>query len=110
MDIEDICIIFANSLENAIEACQKVEQSGRFIKVVLNYRDDRLVYKITNPTDGSVIKNRSGGFKSTKTTPGEHGLGVVNIEKAVEKYGGIFNAEHGDNVFTLGFSIPIVKP
>lgn len=110
LDIEDICIIFANSLENAIEACQKVDKSKRFIKIELKYRDDKLVYKITNPTDGNVIKDKKGGFKSTKTTPGEHGLGIENIEKAVSKYGGVFGAEHSNNTFTLGFSISFIKP
>jgi sensor histidine kinase YesM len=110
LDIEDICIIFANSLENAIEACQKVSKAERFIKVVLRYRDDRLVYKITNPTDGNVIEDRTGGFKSTKTVSGEHGLGIGNIEKAVNKYCGVFDAGHSYNVFTLGFSIPVNEP
>jgi len=110
LETEDICIIFANSLENAIEACQKVDENNRFIKIILKYRDDRLVYKITNPTDGKAIKNKDGGFKSTKTTAGDHGLGIENIEKAVYKYGGVFKAEHSDNVFTLTFSIPIISP
>ena len=107
LDIEDICIIFANSLENAIEACQRVDESERYIKIILKHRDDRLVYKISNPTDGDVVEDRNGGFKSTKTTAGEHGLGIGNIEKAVDKYGGVFTAEHSENIFTLGFSIPI---
>jgi sensor histidine kinase regulating citrate/malate metabolism len=76
-------------------------------KVVLKYIDDRLVYKITNSTDGNVIKNKAGGFKSTKTTQGEHGLGVGNIEKVVDKYGGTFTADYSENTFTLGFSIPV---
>ena len=109
LDIEDICIIFANSLENAIESCQNIPKTERYIKIGLKYRNDRLVYKITNPTDGNVIKNRKGGFKSTKNTTGEHGIGIENIEKAVNKYGGVFSAEHNDNVFTLGFSISFLK-
>jgi sensor histidine kinase regulating citrate/malate metabolism len=107
LDIEDICIIFANSLENAIEACQKIDKDKRFIKISMKHINDRLVYKITNSTDGNVIMGRYGEFKSTKTTEGEHGLGIGNIEKTVNKYGGVFTAEHNDNVFTLGFSIPV---
>jgi sensor histidine kinase regulating citrate/malate metabolism len=109
LEIEDMCIIFANSLENAIEACQKVDKNEKFIKIVLKYRDDRLVYSLSNPTDGNVTRNKNGGFKSSKTTAGEHGLGIENIERAVTKYGGVFYAEHKENIFTLGFSIPAHK-
>jgi len=110
LEIEDICIIFANSLENAIDACKKIDRSKRFLRISLRYRNERLTYQIVNPTDGNVIRNRSGGFKSTKATPGEHGLGIDNIERAVYKYGGVFNAGHNDNTFTLDFSIPVKEP
>ncbi len=109
LEIEDICIIFANSLENAIEACKKVNRDKRFIKIALKYRDYKLVYKITNSTDGNVIKDKNGCFKSTKTSRGEHGIGLENIEKAVDKYGGVFTSQHNDNIFTLGFSISFLS-
>jgi len=109
LDIADICTIFSNSIENAIEACLKIEESKRYIEIALIYQDEKLVCKITNPTNGNVIKDKKGWYKSTKSSPGEHGIGIENIDKAVSKYGGIFSATHEDNIFTLGFSISFMK-
>jgi len=103
-DIADLCIIFSNSLENAIEACMKIKDGDKFIKVGMRYRDGKLVYKISNSTDGNIIQTKKG-FKSTKTTAGLHGLGIESMEIAVQKYGGTLFAEHKNNVFELGFSI-----
>jgi len=109
LDTEDIIIIFANSLENAIEGNLRIADGEKYIKLSLVYQEEKLVYDIKNPTDGNVIKNKAGRFKSSKTNTGECGFGVENIERAVNKYDGMFWTEHNNNIFELGFSIPSKK-
>lgn len=104
LDITDLCVIFGNSLENAITACEKVKDSEKFIAISLRYIDNKLTYKIKNPTDGNVTKGERW-FNSTKTTAGLSGLGMSIMDSSVQKYGGTFDARHNGNIFELGFVI-----
>ena len=47
VDAVDLCVIFGNSLDNAIEACEKLENQ-RMINVSAIYDDCQLICKITN--------------------------------------------------------------
>jgi len=104
----DMIILFANSLDNAIEACERIVDGDKYIKIGLQYisRDKRLAYKIENPTDGKLVRGKTR-FLTSKTTAETYGLGLENMERTVEKYGGAFNTIHSDdtNVFELSFTI-----
>jgi len=109
-DIADLCSIFGNSLENAVEACMRMKSGEKFITIGLRYCQDSLVYRVTNSTDGKVVKGKRW-YDSTKTTMGLSGLGIEIMENAVEKYGGTFGAElkfdeeNNKHFFEVGFSI-----
>lgn len=104
IDLADLCTIFGNSLENAIEACTKVNSDEKNIVVRLRYSENKLTYSVANPTNGNVIKGRKW-FRSTKTTAGLKGIGIEAMERAVQKYGGTFGAYHKDNIFKIMFVI-----
>jgi len=98
----DISVIFGNSLDNAIEACERITTGEKCIKITLMYQDEKrnLVYQIINSTDGKVVKGNKF-YNSSKACDGVHGLGLENIEKAVNKYKGILETEHKNNIFEL---------
>lgn len=101
----DFCVILGNSLDNAIEACNRIEGGDKNIDIILAFSNDKLIYKITNTTNGKVKK--SGKFFITsKGDLFNHGLGLENIERVVLKNNGTLNIEHSkDNIFELSIVI-----
>lgn len=96
----DICVLFGNSLDNAIEACERITEGSKKISMIISYRNNSLIYSLSNSTNGHLVKN-GRFFKTSKNNYGEHGLGLSNIERTVEKYNGILNIQHEDNMFKL---------
>lgn len=98
IDSSDCCILFGNALDNAIEACEKV-QGYKYIKINLVYHENSLVCRITN--SAKDIKNPS--LKTTKSDKSNHGIGFSNIKDTLEKYNHIMRVEQNDGEFILFF-------
>ena len=109
----DVCTIFANALDNAIEACDKIaEKSRRWIKLNVKKTDRFLSIKLSN----SMVEDNSGITadrlfdgavqKTSKKDKNLHGFGTLNMKKAIEKYAGMLKAEQGENEFVLSIMIP----
>jgi hypothetical protein len=101
----DLCTVLSNALENALEACRKLEQQReRFLIIEARNRNDQLLVKIQNSYNGE-IHHQEGIYISGKA--GEfHGLGIKNIQKVVELYGGYIKIEHDSETFTLMVAFP----
>lgn len=97
---EDICIIFGNALDNAIEANEKLPKTDRYIKLKLFY-DNALFCKIEN----ACTVSKKFGFRTTKRDKSNHGFGIENIKTALSKYKSVFNIEQNKNKFTLTFHV-----
>lgn len=98
----DITTIFANLLDNSIEAAKKVEDN-RYIKFHLNKFNDFIVINIINSMkDKPIMKNKK--IKSTKVD--HEGLGLENIRKTLEKYEGNLGIDFDDNEFKVNIVIP----
>ncbi len=101
----DVVVLLANLLDNAIEACMKIE-CRRVIKVKMVIEKSILVLSVCNTYNGTV-KRKEGILLSTKGHAGyEHGIGVKNIIKIVEKYGGHYVIEPQDTEFLFSIMIP----
>lgn len=101
IDSTDICIIFGNALDNAIEACDKVKDKERWISVYAIYENKSLICRFENsaPPDSDV------NLKTTKKNKGEHGFGIDNIKTALSKYDSRYNIMLKNSVFTFSFVI-----
>lgn len=98
----DITTIFANLLDNSIEAAKKVD-SDSYIKFHLNKFNDFIVINIINSMkDKPIIKNKK--IKSTKDN--HDGLGLENIRKTLEKYEGSLVLDFDENEFKVNIVIP----
>ena len=96
---DDLVIILSNLLENAIEACRKCNKD-REISFKFTIEEGNTILLMSNTYDGySIMKN--GTYISTKTDPGEHGIGIKNIIRAIEKYHGDYTMEEKDGIFSF---------
>jgi sensor histidine kinase regulating citrate/malate metabolism len=107
----DLCVLLGNALENALEACEKLAEPGaRFIAAEAQISGGQLLIKIENSYNGDT-KRRDGRFLSAKSGQ-DHGLGLLNIQKIVDTYGGFLKIDHSGKVFSLmaAFSQPEESP
>lgn len=104
-DVE-LCSIFGNLLENAIEACQRQKSGKKFIYI--NSKEDHSMFYliIENSYDGKVIKS-GNKFLSFKKDANRIGIGLESVKKTLHNYQGTIDIYHGDNTFRVGITIPI---
>lgn len=104
--IQDIdwCSILANLLDNSIEACIKLNEEDRWIKLILNQNDCAIIIDISNAYNG-VISKSNGFFESSKPEKYLHGLGMMSIKSSVEKYNGIMECKCEMNIFKINISL-----
>ena len=102
---EDIVIILANLLNNAIEACEKCENK-KIIKLKFIHEDNSVVISVKN-THRNVINYVDNEIQtSKKEETGEHGVGIKNIIEIIEKYEGSYVIQSDDKEFYFSILIP----
>ena len=101
----DMGIILNNLLDNAIEACEKMETGKGFIRLSLKRKKQFLILYVENSFDGAVpIRKGSSLPATTKQSilPGiitEHGIGLENVRDIAERYFGGVNIKVKGDVF-----------
>lgn len=98
----DISTIFGNLLDNAIEACQKIEKDEPYIFASCKTRGSMLSVVIKN----SVVHNNLD-LKTTKKDKQFHGYGLKNVKKALANYNGEMSIKAEGNEFLISLIIPI---
>lgn len=93
----DICIILANALDNAVEACRKCSGRSR-IRIAAQVRQGYWTMTMRNPT---VNGDAEGLMKTTKEDEQNHGFGLLSIEQAVKRYDGTMRVGIKDGVFEM---------
>lgn len=107
MEVTDICSIFGNALDNAIECEKKIpEKEKRLIHVTVSRQKDFLIIRVENYFEGS-LKFTGGVLKTTKKNQDFHGYGIKSIQYTVNKYEGAVSINTKDNWFELKVLIPI---
>lgn len=99
--VEDVDLIamFGNLLDNAFRAtCECLGEKFIQLKVYMQEVEGFCVVKIVNSFSGNIIKVEDK-FVSTKKEKGKHGLGINNVNKIAEKYGGYLSCKVKENVF-----------
>ena len=94
----DLCVIIANAVENATNACLAI---GGFeqptITINAYTKRGKLFLEITNPYDGEIKMEN----EIPVTDNNGHGVGTKSIVMTVEKYGGIWSFEAKNGIFVL---------
>lgn len=101
IDDLDLCIIYGNILDNAIEACNRIadQNKEKFIDIKSNIVKGYLTIKIVNSKDGVSIK-RNDKFITLKKDKKNHGIGLYSVQKSVDKYNGQVILKDKEEVFT----------
>jgi sensor histidine kinase regulating citrate/malate metabolism len=110
MDMMDVCTIFSNIIDNAIEACDKIDSSNilKTIKIESKYIDNFCIILIENTKINEIIQKRNL-FVTSKKNPYVHGIGLKNIKKTVKKYLGEVVINYSENKFIVKIMIPCNK-
>ena len=106
----DLCVILANQLENAIEACRRetdlqsvdLGSGGQdfgdaWIHVKIDWKDKFLFLMVKNNCHADPF-TEEGELVSSKMSDG-HGWGLKNIEQTAEKYDGQMQTSWEDQTF-----------
>ncbi len=109
----DVCNIFANALDNAIEACERIpEKTDRWVSLLVKRTDKFFSIKLSNSVkeekNGISLDKLFDGIsrKTSKKDKNLHGFGTLNMKKALEKYGGMLKSEQEGDAFTVSIMIP----
>lgn len=94
----DLCRLFTNIIDNAIESCVSFNDKGKvFIILSSQIKDDNFVVKCINYCDHNIPDNIDN-LQSTK--PNHKGLGIEILKNITESYSGDFTVSCEDNTFT----------
>lgn len=105
----DICALFGNALENAIEAVARLDApEERSISFQVRESRGMLAVTVDNCFSGPLVFE-DGLPKTTKGDEGWHGYGLKSIRRVAEKYGGQATVLT-DEMFHLSVLIPLPGP
>ncbi len=102
--IDDIslCTIFANTLDNAIEACCKIDDiAKRKLELRCRYTENGYFsFELMN-SKINEIHEKKGRFLSDKEDQDSHGIGISSIKEIVNKYAGTLNISYDKEWFKV---------
>lgn len=119
----DLCVLFGNILDNALEACERMQCGEyRFINIQARRVKKCFLLEAKNSMDSSdKICSRSlrnacvrdamehkyaDGFTKKDNAQG-HGIGLLNVGDVVDKYNGAVHIGTEKEIFTISILIPL---
>ena len=106
MHVADICTVFGNALDNAIESVSLIDDpEKRLIHLSVTQKKNFVLIQINNYCEGTITM-KNGFPVTTKADKGNHGFGLKSIRYTVEKYHGTLTFDLKDNWFELKMLIP----
>lgn len=110
IDSADVCSIFSNMIDNAIEACENIEDNGISKKINIKGTIVKSLYiiKCENPKN-NIFKLKSGKILTNKKDKFLHGIGISSMKNSIEKYNGNLEVNDLNTRFLINICIPL-KP
>ena len=105
MEHVDICTIFSNLVDNAIESCRQVEENP-YLTVKTTQNENLLMIVVENSTKETEIISEGSIPKTTKEDKKEHGFGLKNVMEIVKKYSGEMEVKQQENTFAVKMLFP----
>lgn len=106
LHVTDICTIFGNALDNAIEHVAQIsDPAKRIISMTLARRREFIYIEVSNYCE-KKLKMINGLPVTTKKDIGMHGYGLRSMIYAVRKYNGNLTLEQRDHFIEVKILIP----
>ena len=100
IETTDLVAILGNLIDNALNALADVPEDRRSLTIKVVFSQERLIIRTSNPYVGEVMC-KDGKIISAKRNTKQHGYGLNNIAKAVNKYKGYIDIDYTGNNFTV---------
>ncbi len=99
-DEMDICMVLANAIENAKNACDLVEEEKRYLHIKVEFLEDKKLFvSIKNPCSQPVNLDDNG--VPIYLGSDEHGVGMKSMNEITEKYHGFLRCKCEEEEFTF---------
>lgn len=107
IEILDLCSIFCNLLDNALEACQKVHGNCQpYISLSAGIHAGYLFIAQANSMEGQ-LRRENGRILTGKANPDLHGKGLELITLLCEKYDGRVEIKEQKEKFSILVTVKI---
>ena len=109
MHVTDICTIFGNAIDNAIENVVMIKDiEKRIIHVTVSAKNKFVLIQFQNYCEVKPNEDKRGVrlFESSKADKRNHGFGLKSIQYTVDKYDGTLKAGMNKDWFELTILIP----
>lgn len=96
-DTVGMCRILGNALDNAIEACERVDAKEKCICLMLNQTGNKLIIEINNTSPEVDVHN----LTTSKSNKIIHGIGLKSINQTVNSMNGHISCSYEDGFFYM---------
>lgn len=105
--IPDLCVILGNLFTNAIEACEKIQNKERVIKISSKLYSQKLSITFDNTYEAEPVAVDQCFLSSKRIN--QEGIGIPSIKKLVNKYNGFikFNVNSESVFFEVSILLPL---
>ena len=106
MEVMDVCNIFGNALDNAIESVLRIQdKEKRLIHVTVSQVNNFVMIRIENYYE-DAIRTDGENFLTTKDNKKYHGYGIKSIKYTADRYDGAVYINTDNNWFDIKIAIP----
>lgn len=96
-DAISICRILGNAIDNAIEACERMEIDEKYVCIAMHQLDNKLIIEIENTSLPVDVNNLITSKKNKET----HGIGMQSIRQTVESMNGYVSCNYENGYFSI---------
>ncbi|MCM1563524.1 MAG: ATP-binding protein [Clostridium sp.] len=101
----DLCVLFGNILDNALEACGRLGSDElRFINIQARMVKKCFLLEVKNSMDRLEAYTED---PVKQESPHGQGIGLLNVGDVVHKYNGAVHTETGHGTFVISILIPL---
>ena len=102
LDDVSLCTIFANTLDNAIEACCKInDPDRRWLRLKCRYTENGYFsFELENSKENEV-RIQKGRYLSDKEDKKLHGIGISSVKDVVDRYEGTLDISYNQDSFRV---------
>lgn len=99
---EDMCVLLTNILENAVEACEKLDNSElNYIKLKIKADEQFFYINCVNSANSFAGNWQNKDFKTSKENESLHGYGMPAIQRVARKYYGDVKTDITEESFSV---------